>query len=691
MFNIYNIPPLIAAFTNFFLFVFFLLRKKRFTVHLFFAFFCLALSVWNLGAFLSFMQMGNDWAIWAVKINSIGLVFIPATFLSFVFTFIKKKVKISFLVFLYSLSTLFLLSSLFSKLFFSEIVYRFWGYYPIGGPINHIFAAYLVICVIYGTFLLYWSLKKSRGQKRTQLTYVLTGFLLGFGGGFINLLPVSGMNIYPTGNVINIFYTLIIAYSIVKHRLMDIELIVKKSILYSLLIGAVGGTYVLITFLFGHVLQEFIGYGNTLAIIFTAFLIVLGYKPLEGLIEKMTDRIFFKGKYNYRRALKELSKEIASVIDLKQLLTLIVVGIAKIIKADKVSMLIREEPDNWYGLMGKYGNKTHQISSVSMKIDGIFTNYLTIHGELIITDEIINDDIKNALNKFETAICVPIIGKSGLIGIINIGDKLSEDAYTQEDLELFATIANQAAVALENAKLIKNEKDMLTKLEQSERLASLGRFAAGIVHEIKNPLVSIKTFLQVFGDQDEDQEDKQELAELATQEIVQIEGLLNNLLNFAKPSPPDFAFENIMKLLKETIQLIKPEFNLKKIKLQIINDTQSIPKVMIDKYQIKQVFINLIFNAMQAMPEGGSLVIRITHDRENNRLIIRFTDNGYGVSEKELNKLFDPFYTTKPGGTGMGLAVSYNIIKKHEGEIRVTSEPGKETTFKVILPISIHS
>jgi signal transduction histidine kinase len=630
-----------------------------------------------------------DWALWAVRINCVGLVFIPATFLSFAFAFVGKRLKTSILFFLFSLSFIFLVFSLTTKLFFTDIVYRFWGYYPIGGPINALFAIYLIICVVYGTSLLYISLKRSKGIKRIQSVYVFFGFLIAFGGGFVNLLPVSGLNVYPIGNVINIFYTAIITYAIVKHRLMDIGVIIKKSIVYSGLLGTVLGIYVLLTFLFGQLLQIFIGFDHSLAIFFTALLIVLGYKPLEKLIENTTDKIFFKRKYDYRKSLKELSREISTVIDLQQLFKLIVVGIAKTVRVDKVSMLIRKDPYIWSGLIGKFGTEEEQITPFNMEMDGAFVSYLSKQTELIITEEIVDEDIKSALNKFEASVCVPMLSKKGLLGIINIGDKLSQEPYTLEDLELFITLANQASIALENAKLIQREKEMIHKLEQAERLSSLGRFAAGIAHEIKNPLVSIKTFFQIFSDKEETEEDKQELAELAAQEIIHIEGLLENLLNFAKPSTPEFSFEDINEILKETILLIKQELVLKGAKLIISKETEHIPKIMVDRKQIKQVFLNLIYNSLQAMPDGGEIHITSFYDPAEKELIMRFTDSGYGIAPQEIKKLFDPFYTTKPGGTGMGLAVSYNIIKRHEGEITVKSTPGMGTTFEIRLPVSI--
>jgi signal transduction histidine kinase len=328
------------------------------------------------------------------------------------------------------------------------------------------------------------------------------------------------------------------------------------------------------------------------------------------------------------------------------------------------------------------------LSEIKIKFDEAFNEYLIMNNELIIVDEITDEKIKDYFKRLKISICFPLIGKEGLIGMVNIGDKLSEEPYTNEDLRILSPLANQASIALENAKLIQREGEMKRKLQQAEKLASLGRFAAGLVHEIKNPLVSVKAFFQLFGDKDESEEDKVELSELASQEIIRIEGLLDNLLNFAKPSSPDFSYEDLYEVLSETVQLVKPEMSARKVALIVEKDRETLPKVKLDRKQIKQVFLNLIYNSLDAMLGGGELRIKISLDSIGKRLIAEVKDNGCGIEEKDIDKLFDPFYSTKADGTGLGLAISYNIIKNHNGDIDVQSEPGFGSTFKISLPVS---
>lgn len=681
----------VTALVNLCIGLFVFLKNKKNIVNQVFFLFMFGISMWGIGYFIA--RISDQIYFW-VRIAFTGAALLCSSFLHFSLVFPERKdIKIN------KIELIFIYLPVFLSCIFMRLIVRMSYRLPIGflneyGPLYFLFIFYLISYFIGGLSHFIKRYKESFGVKKLQIKYLFWGSLLSFIiAMFTNvILPILGNSaLVEIGPSSTIIFAAVTAYAILRHRLMDIEVIVKKSIVYSLLVGGVAGAYVLLAFLFGQLLQGVVGFGNSLAIFLIALLVVVGYRPLEKSIENMTDKVFFKRKYDYRKALKELSGEISTVIDLQQLFRLIVMGIAKTVKVDMVSMLIQEYDYIWSGLKGRHGVEGDQLSTIKMEIDGAFINYLSKHSELIITEEVIDEEIKTTLNKLEASVCVPMLSKKGLLGIINIGNKLSEDPYTIEDLELLVTLANQASVALENAKLVEKEKEMVIKLEQAERLTSLGRFAAGIVHEIKNPLVSIKTFFQVFSDEEESEKDKQELAELASQEIVLIEGLLENLLNFAKPSTLEFSFEDINEILNEIVLLVKPELSLKGVKLFIANETEHIPQMMVDKKQIKQVFLNLVYNALEAMPGGGEIHVTISHKLPENQLVIKFADSGYGISRKDIKKLFDPFYTTKPGGTGMGLAVSYNIIKKHEGEITVKSEPGKGTVFEIRLPISIKS
>ena len=227
-------------------------------------------------------------------------------------------------------------------------------------------------------------------------------------------------------------------------------------------------------------------------------------------------------------------------------------------------------------------------------------------------------------------------------------------------------------------------KNLEKKVERSERLASLGRMAAGIAHEIRNPLSSIKGFAQYFRKKfDPDSEDAA-YAQVMANEVDRLNRFIQDLLNFAKPQEPRFNPVDITTLMQHTLKLTEPDFREKNIRVEARFD-EAIPPVMADGDMITQALLNILINASEAMENGGKLTITVRKNHEQS-VHIFIEDNGKGISPADLRKIFDPFFTLKSGGSGLGLAIVYRIIENHHGEIEVTSQPGKGTTFKINLP-----
>ncbi|MFZ5997903.1 MAG: sensor histidine kinase [Nitrospirota bacterium] len=227
-------------------------------------------------------------------------------------------------------------------------------------------------------------------------------------------------------------------------------------------------------------------------------------------------------------------------------------------------------------------------------------------------------------------------------------------------------------------------KKMEEQIIHSEKLASIGRLAAGIAHEIGNPLTSIFSFAQILREMEEDPFKKESL-ETIYFHINRISDILKQLSGFSKMPAGEARQCNINEVIETSINLI--QYDKKAKNTVIVRDlSPSLPEAILDCNQLSQVFVNLTLNAMDAMPGGGTLTVR-SMTREGN-IIIQFEDTGTGIPKEDLNKIFDPFYTTKEKGTGLGLAVSYNIVKKMNGTLTVESEPGKGTTFTITIPSS---
>ena len=231
-------------------------------------------------------------------------------------------------------------------------------------------------------------------------------------------------------------------------------------------------------------------------------------------------------------------------------------------------------------------------------------------------------------------------------------------------------------------------KKIQVKLMQSEKLASLGRLASGVAHEINSPLTGILTFSHLLMRKLKNNPELQRELELIVRETTRVSTIVRGLLDFARESKPQKRPCNINELILHTLSLLEHQSVFHDIRI-VKNLDPQLPMVLLDANQIQQVFMNILLNAADAMPAGGTLTITSHLAPEDSFVQLRFTDTGTGIPEKNLNRIFDPFFTTKADkkGTGLGLAVSYGIIDRHRGQIEVQSEEGKGTTFTIKLPI----
>ena len=234
----------------------------------------------------------------------------------------------------------------------------------------------------------------------------------------------------------------------------------------------------------------------------------------------------------------------------------------------------------------------------------------------------------------------------------------------------------------ERTKVLKTMQDQLI---QAEKLAGIGRLAAGVAHEINNPLTGILTNASLMYEDVPDDDPKKADLKVIVDETLRCRKIVKGLLDFARQSPPQKQLLSLNEVVEDVITLVRNQANFRNIKIEIELDPQ-IPKIMADKDQIRQVVLNLVLNAADAMPEGGKFIIRSKVIGEHIELV--FADTGVGIPDEIKEKIFEPFVTTKKSGTGLGLSIAYGIIERHKGEISVESELKKGTTFKIILPIN---
>jgi signal transduction histidine kinase len=290
---------------------------------------------------------------------------------------------------------------------------------------------------------------------------------------------------------------------------------------------------------------------------------------------------------------------------------------------------------------------------------------------------------KDVFLRLRLVLCFPVLSMNRLIGIVGVAERTAGEALSADQTAFLDSLMPQAGIALENALLYKEQRERYRRMLRADRLATIGELAAGAAHEIRNPLTSIKSSLQYLESRCREETEKKLLG-VALRETDRIDETLAALLSFSRPSEIRKEPCDLVGLLEESVALVSLQARAKGVDVRT-----SIPPAPVvveaDGSQLKQVFLNVFLNAVQAMEGGGVLSVEALRF-ESGRPLIRVTDTGPGIPEEALDKVFDPFFTTKKGGTGLGLSICYTIVKAHGGEIEVRSRLGEGTTVLVSLP-----
>jgi signal transduction histidine kinase len=304
-------------------------------------------------------------------------------------------------------------------------------------------------------------------------------------------------------------------------------------------------------------------------------------------------------------------------------------------------------------------------------------------------------------------IAVPLLRTQDVVGIIAVGSK-AVGAYTEEDLHSLQALASTLTVALENARLYKDLEDLLHEREraqaqliQTEKMAALGRLVASIAHEINNPLQAVQGCLTLAGEElDEDESRSSSQRELiarylniAEEEIDRISVIVRRARDFYRPARSLIQETDIHDVLESVLALSNKQLQHSEIRVER-NWQEDLPLLESNPDHLKQVFLNLVLNAIDAMPDGGTLSVRtataeiLGPQGPHPAVSIELEDDGLGMPSETLSRLFEPFFTTKENGSGLGLSISYGIIQAHYGTIDAASRPGEGTVFTILLPIS---
>ncbi|MGB2690423.1 MAG: ATP-binding protein [Desulfobacterales bacterium] len=428
-------------------------------------------------------------------------------------------------------------------------------------------------------------------------------------------------------------------------------------------------------------------------------------------ITKIEDTLRQIEQLNIRFAtLNAISKIISSSLNLDEMLSSTIDNILDAPEVDSVRIYLLNDGGKILNLAAHKGLSANFINKPLMRSrkpgNGLLGQTL-LGGEPKVVENTlqpIGPDADLLIEEgFQSTVYIPLTTKGASIGVMCVSS-LNQNTFSSEFVEFLTVIGNHIGVALDNANMHKNIKEAYQDLKEvqeqivwTEKLASLGKLAATIAHEINNPLAGVLNYIRLIIKQlsrnrftHEKLEDISRYLKIMESETARCGEIVKDLLAFARRTKITMESNNIEDIINKTLNLISHELEMKELQLKK-NIAPNLPKVKCDFKQIQQVLLNLMYNASEAMPSGGTLTI--TANRANGAkalLEVTISDTGCGISEKDMENIFEPFFTTKEEGKGVGLGLSvvYGIIAKHNGTIAVESEPGKGSTFTIRLPCS---
>ncbi|MDP2862512.1 MAG: ATP-binding protein [Desulfobacterales bacterium] len=733
MINPYSIPPLLTLCCFLGLAVLTLMRGRKTEVNILFFILCLLGSFLYIDIFLVLNVESDATALFISRADHFIIIYLFPVYVHFFHAYLNINNRKWLTGFAYACA--FALMWLTPTPLYIESMHRhYFGYFARAGKLYPLFGLGSLFITIYVLTLLYNAILREKSSiRKNNLKYIFTGFgLMGLMNG-LNVLPMHGYPVYPPGSL-SFIPLIVFAVGLFKYDLLDMGILIKKSLVYSLLMAFLTGFYALVVMLAHKVFKDYYFPGSIYFPVIFFLIITFIFGPLKTQIQKIVDRLFFKGKYDYQKTIKHVSRMIVSVLDFKEIGRLLTETVTNAIQADNCALYLRNhylhnEAGSGFAICSAKGSHIYTGNESLISGESPFIILMEKCRRPLIRKNLMerSDDpeiqkVLSVMDSFHAEMALPMIFEESLNGFIILGEKLSGDLYTPEDLDLLETLSMQSALAVQNTRSYKiidelnrgleekveqrtrdlenalNEKEKAQEqLIRSESLAAIGQLVAGVAHELNNPLSSSTSLVQsAIEDLEKLNKEKQPAQELisdlkfAEKELGRAKGVVASLLGLSRQSHTYFETVCMNLVIKDALRILSNK--LKKSYVVITeNYENNLPDIRGNFANLGQVALNIILNAFQAVDlKSGKIILSTYYDDMKKQVVFECADNGPGIPESIRRDIFKPFYTTKDvgKGTGLGLYMCHEIIAKHKGSITLQSSESGGAKFVVRLPVN---
>ena len=393
---------------------------------------------------------------------------------------------------------------------------------------------------------------------------------------------------------------------------------------------------------------------------------------------------------SYFHVFRDIIRSMHSSDSLQEVLDVVVTKSAAVLNAKGALLRIFNEDTERFDVRAACGLGENYLTKGPVTTEKVLSDPAELHRVKIITDlwhaprveypqEAWNEGIRMMVD-------VPLAVRDQMLGLIRIYLD-HQRAFSDDELDFMLTIAEQCACIIERVQLMENQKEHFNYLAtRLEKMSSLGRMAAGIAHEINNPLTGILLYGSNMRKKVPSEGGLAEGLDIIIKETQRCKTIIQGLLEFSRDTEPQRVPANVNRIVESALGIVENEYHLQHVDIGLTL-AKDMVTTLLDENQIEQVVINLLLNALHAVAEYGKVTVRTNVDDDAGTIVVEVVDNGCGIAPSDRKKIFEPFFSTRSNGTGLGLAISYGIVQNHQGEIQVFSAPEKGTRFVITFPI----